>query len=244
MKQLSSTALALALMGIVCACGGDDDGTSPGGAAGSSTGGSGGAGATGGTGGENLGGSGGGTPDTSSSFTAKGVGSIEGGKTVSVDLQKGDSIQVINGRDGQSAISFSRFEGLYASDLQLEKSYLGVEYSLLIDILDTEDTSLTPGQYNTLGGKGAVLMLRYEEGMWHTFHLVVDTANGDFVEIEEGSHDSNADEPVPHLKASYKLSFSSYTDMNATTVPATGSLTGRFDGFFTAHQDSSAEYAE
>lgn len=247
MRQLRIAALAL--IGLVSACGGDDSDDNPGGG----TGGTGGSFATGGTGGgtsgtggtSETGGQGGtgGVPDMSCSFTASGVATPEAGEAFTVDLQKSDNVQVIKGH-GISAVNFLRFEGLYASDTMLEKSYLGVEYSLLIDILDTEDTYLEPGQYNTLGDKGAVLTIKYDEGMWHTFNLEVNAANGDFVEVEEGTVEASEDTPLPQLKASYQLSFVSYMDMNATTVPATGSLTGRLDGYFSVHQDSAGTYAE
>jgi hypothetical protein len=248
MRQLRIAVLAL--IGLVSACGGDDSDNPGGGTGGSggtsATGGTGGTGETGGTGGTSeTGGQGGsgGIPDMSCSFTASGVATPEAGEAFAVDLQKSDNVQVIKGH-GISAVNFLRFEGLYASDTMLDKNYLGVEYSLLIDILDTEDTYLEPGQYNTLGSKGAVLTIKYEEGMWHTFNLEVDTANGDFVEVEEGTHESSEDTPVPQIKSAYQLSFVSYTDMNATTVPATGSLTGRLDGYFSVHQDSAGTYAE
>lgn len=238
-----------ALMGLVFACGGDDNTNSPGGATGGTAGSgdSGGISGKGGTGGSEHGGEqqggGGGAPDLSSSFTASGTATPASGEPFTIELDKNKVVEVVQGH-GYSAVNFTRFEGLWASDIQLAKSYLGVEYSLLIDILDTKETALVPGQYNDLGSKGAVLTIKYDAGMWHTFHLVVDKSKGDYVRIEEGTQESSEANPLPHIKAAYQLSFKSYMDMSATTIPASGSLTGRLDGFFSVHQDSSATYAE
>jgi hypothetical protein len=234
----------MALAGALAACGSDGDGSSStGGGAGS--GGSN-VGGSGGSGGSDFGGSGGtgGSDDPyacHSTFTATGTATPATGDPVEVNLNEADGVQVVSGDSGNT-----RFEALYASDMPLAKDYMGPDYKLLIDVLDDDDANrgLEPRKDTVLGSHGAYLSVKYDEGFWHMFTLELDPANGDYVEIEEGTTDLSEVIPSPQIKASYQLSFKTYKDMGGTEVEATGTLTGRFDGCYSRHNDESGEYLE
>lgn len=248
MRQLwTLTGIAL-MAGVTVACGSDDESSSSGGSGGSggtgsggvNVGGSSGTGGVSGTGG--TAGSGGGDTDTcNSTFTATGTATPAAGDPIEVSLDESEigGIEVVSGGGGNL-----RFEALYASDMPLEKAYMGPDYGLLIDILDAQGNSLEPVVYDELGNHGATLSIKYEAGMWHQFTLEFDSDNGDFVEIEEGSTPLTEIVVNPQIKAAYQLTFTSYTDMTGNTVDATGTLTGRFDGCYTRHNDASGKYTE
>jgi hypothetical protein len=236
-------ASTMALAAALAACGSDDGGSSStGGGAGS--GGSN-IGGSGGSGGSDFGGSGGtgGSDDPyacHSTFTAKGTATPATGDPIEVNLNEADGVQVVSGDSGNT-----RFEALYASDMPLEKDYMGPDYQLLIDVLDDDDANrgLEPRKDTVLGSHGAYLSVKYDEGFWHMFTLELDPANGDYVEIEEGTTDLSEVIPAPQIKASYQLSFKTYQE-DGTEVEATGTLTGRFDGCYFRHNDEGGKYLE
>ncbi len=235
----------MALAGALAACGSDDGGSSSTGGGAGSGGSNVGGGGSGGSGGSDFGGSGGtgGSDDPyacHSTFTATGTATPAAGEPIEVNLEEADGVQVVSGDSGNT-----RFEALYASDMPLEKDYMGPDYKLLIDVLDDDDANrgLEPRKDTVLGSHGAYLSVKYDEGFRHTFTLELDPANGDYVEIEEGTTSLSEVVPAPQLKASYQLSFKTYQEDGAQ-VETTGTLTGRFDGCYSRHNDSSGKYLE
>lgn len=178
-----------------------------------------------------------------STFTAGGTVTPQTGSPVQVSMNQPDGVYVISGSSGNTL-----FEALLAADQPPDKLYMGTTYQFLLDIAEVDSgndrDSLQPKTYTTLGAKGAFLQWDDQDGVT-THYVTLQMDAGDFMEIETGTTPLYEVVFNPQIKMGFQLHASEYRAVVTGTeqpVPATGTLTGRFDGCYVRHNDAGGNY--